>query len=121
MRGRWIPKRVTSSAPAIEVGDHLIFKWYTRVRMAWCVLWLPVIPFARIVAAPSAAIVPLSSYQSAPLQFRSLRAGPHFLLSREKNPLADVMGLIAARPHLAKWHLIPDDQWQPEFEKTLRI
>jgi hypothetical protein len=41
MRGRWIPNRVTSSAPAIEVGDHLIFKWYTRVRMTWCVLWAP--------------------------------------------------------------------------------
>jgi hypothetical protein len=30
-------------------------------------------------------------------------------------------GLTAAKRHLAKWHLIPDDQWQPEFEKTVRI
>jgi hypothetical protein len=31
--------------------------------------------------------------------------------------LAEVIGLIAARSHLAKWHLIPDDPWQPELEK----
>src|SRR5271166_5604488 len=41
MRGRWIPDRVTSSAPAIEVGDHLIFKWYARVRVKWGVFWAP--------------------------------------------------------------------------------
>jgi len=41
MWGRRVADRMAGSAPAIEVGDHLIFKWYTRVRMTWGVLWAP--------------------------------------------------------------------------------
>ncbi len=41
MRGRRVADRLAGSASAIEVGGHLIFKWYTRVRMTWGVLWAP--------------------------------------------------------------------------------